>query len=59
MDYYANEMLGHKEEEQHTSGSTTTMAKDILFPKTIGGEHQEGKEEVDDHSITPPMPQPL
>ena len=56
MDCYINEMSEHKEEEQHTNGSTT-MVKDALPLKIIGEEHQGDKEEVDDHNITPPMPQ--
>ena len=58
MDCYANEMSEHKEEEQHTNGSTT-IVKDILFLKTIGEGRQEGKGEVDDHNIIPPMPHHL
>ena len=49
-------MSGCKEEEQHTNRSTT-MAKDTLPLKTVGEEHLEGKEEVDDCNITPLMPQ--
>ena len=58
MGCYANETSGHKEEGQHTNGSTTTV-KDVPFPKTIGGECQEGKEEADNHNIIPPMPHHL
>ena len=58
MDCYANEMLGRKEEERHINESTTTV-KDVLSLKTIGEGHQEGKEEVDGHNITPPMPHHL
>ena len=56
MDYCINETSGRKEEEQHTSGSTTT-AKDALPLRIVGGEHLEDKEEADDCNITPLMPQ--
>ena len=55
MGCYINKILECKEEGQHINESTTTV-KDVPFPKTIGGERQEGKEEVDDHNTTPPMP---
>ena len=55
MGCYTNETSEHKEEGQRTSESITTI-KDIPSPKTIGEERQEGKEEEDDHNITPPMP---
>ena len=55
MGCYTNETLEHKEEGWHTSESITTI-KDVPSPKTIGEECQEGKEEEDDHNITPPMP---
>ena len=55
MDCCVNKTLEHKEEEQHTNASTT-MVKDVPLPKTTGGEHQEGKGEVDDCNIIPPMP---
>ena len=56
MDYCTNETSECKEEERHTSGSTTTTIKDVLFLKTIGEGRQEDKGEVDDHNITLPMP---
>ena len=55
MDYYANETLGRREEEQHTKESIAAT-KDAPSPKTIGEGHQEGKEEEDDHNIILPMP---
>ena len=55
MGCYDNETSGCKEEERHTNGSTT-IVKDVLSPKTIGEGHQEDREEVDDCSITLPMP---
>ena len=58
MDCYVNETSERKEEEQHINGSTT-MVKDALPLKTIGEEHQEDKEEVDNCNIIPPMLQHL
>ena len=55
MDCCVNETLGHKEVGQHISALITTI-KDVPQHKTIGEEHQEDKGEVDDCSITPPMP---
>ena len=55
MGYCANETLGYKEEERHIS-ALTTMVRDALKPKIIGGGRQEDKEGVDDHNITPPAP---
>ena len=54
MDCCINETSEHKEEEQHTNASTTTVKGTLKF-KTIGEGHQEDKEEVDDHNIIPPM----
>ena len=55
MDYCINETLGHREEEQRIKESTV-VTKDVPSLKIIGEEHQEGKEEEDDHNITLPMP---
>ena len=55
MDCCANETLECKEEEQHIKGSIVAT-RDVPFPKIIGGECQEDKEEEDDHNITPLMP---
>ena len=54
MDYCTNETL-EREEERHIKGSIAAT-KDIPFPKIIGEEHQEDKEEEDDHNITPLTP---
>ena len=55
MDCYTNETLGCKEEGWHIKESIVAT-KDVPFPKIIGGERQEGKEEEDNHNITPLMP---
>ena len=55
MDYYINEISERKEEEQHIKESIVAT-KDAPFPKTIGGECREDKEEGDDHNTTLPMP---
>ena len=55
MDYCVNEMLGRKEEGWHIKESIAAT-KDVPSLKITGEEHQEGKEEEDDHNSTPPMP---
>ena len=57
MDYCVNETLGCREEEQCIKESIV-VTKDVPSLKIIGEEHQEGKEEEDDHNITLPMPCP-
>ena len=52
MDYYVNKTLELKEEEIPIRESITTI-KDALFHKTIGEDHQEGKEEGADNNTTP------
>ena len=55
MGYYTNGMSGLREEEWHIRESIVAI-KDVLSLKITGEEHQEGKEEEVDNSITPPMP---
>ena len=55
MDYCINETSGHREEGWHIRESIT-VTKDVPSLKITGEEHQEGKEEEDNHNITPPLP---